>query len=53
MTDKSDKEDKAPEAKAPPKGGHKNTPQGPATGRPLPDWRMDRDYEQFMPTANM
>lgn len=29
---------------------HKNPPVGPATGRPVPDWRKDRDYEQFNPT---
>jgi hypothetical protein len=33
--------------------GHKNQPVGPTTGKPLPDWRKSRDYEQFMPTANM
>jgi hypothetical protein len=31
--------------------GHKNPPVGPTTGRPLADWRKDRDYEQFNPTA--
>jgi hypothetical protein len=30
--------------------GHKNPPVGPVTGRPLADWRKDRDYEQFNPT---
>jgi hypothetical protein len=45
-------DEKTPEPKvAQPKGGHKNTPQGPTTGRYLPDWRMDRDYENFNPTA--
>ena len=31
--------------------GHKNPPIGPKTGRALDDWRKDRDYEQFNPTA--
>jgi hypothetical protein len=30
---------------------HKNPPIGPATTKPLPDWRKDRDYENFNPTA--
>jgi hypothetical protein len=44
-------ESKTPEVKAPPQGGHKHPPQGPTTGRLLSDWRMDRDYENFNPTA--
>jgi hypothetical protein len=31
--------------------GHKNPPVGPATTKPLQDWRKDRDYENFNPTA--
>jgi hypothetical protein len=31
--------------------GHKNLPVGPATTKPLADWRKDRDYENFNPTA--
>ena len=29
---------------------HKNPPVGPATTKPLPEWRKDRDYENFNPT---
>jgi hypothetical protein len=32
--------------------GHKNPPVGPTTGKPLADWRKDRDYEQFNPTPD-
>ena len=31
--------------------GHKNPPVGPTTGKPLPEWRKTRDYENFNPTA--
>lgn len=43
-----------PEEKAPPvvtPYAHKNPPIGPTTGKPLPEWRKTRDYEQFNPTA--
>jgi hypothetical protein len=44
-------ETKAPETKAAPEQfGHKNPPVGPTTGKPLADWRKDRDYENFNPT---
>jgi hypothetical protein len=29
---------------------HKHPNIGPATGRLLADWRLDRDYENFNPT---
>jgi hypothetical protein len=38
------------ETKAPVQYGHKNPPIGPATSKPLPEWRKTRDYEQFNPT---
>jgi hypothetical protein len=41
-----------PKTPAPETFGHKNPPVGPTTGRnPLRDWRKDRDYENFNPTA--
>jgi hypothetical protein len=35
---------------APEQFAHKNSPVGPKTGNALPDWRKDRDYENFNPT---
>jgi hypothetical protein len=29
---------------------HKNPPVGPRTGTIVPEWRKDRDYENFNPT---
>ena len=31
-------------------GGHKNAAVGPTTSKPLRDWKMTRDYENFNPT---
>jgi hypothetical protein len=31
---------------------HKNPPVGPTTTKLIPEWRKDRDYENFMPTPN-
>jgi hypothetical protein len=47
-------EKKEPEKDAPPtveQVAHINPPIGPTTGKPLRDWRKDRDYEKFNPTA--
>jgi hypothetical protein len=48
--------DKPTEPKAAPPAvetfGHKNPPIGPTTNKPLPEWRKDRDYENFNPTPD-
>lgn len=33
-------------------GNHKNAAISPTSGKPLPEWRRTRDYEQFEPTPN-
>ena len=54
MADKpADKASVTPLVAPPPQGGHKNATIGPATGKLLPDWRRDRDYENAMPLAHM
>jgi hypothetical protein len=52
MTDK-DKTQETTQEKTPEQFGHKNPPIGPKSGNIVPDWRKDRDYEQFMPTPNL
>jgi hypothetical protein len=43
--------EKPEQTSGPTQFGHKNPPIGPTTTKPLMDWRKDRDYEQFNPTA--
>jgi hypothetical protein len=48
MAEKQDKSDAPPPTVE--QFAHKNPPVGPKTGTIVPEWRKDRDYENFNPT---